>query len=173
MLRRTLVPATVLTLAAVTASVTAAVATPSPTAPVARKQPPWVSIESPANPYDPATRNAAFLVHALARENTPATRDVMGTAEGLVGGARKTIPLRLDPTSQPGVFAVARQWPTDGTWLVRISLHNTSALINVDRSGNITRVTVPTTPATARTMMLPRAVTAGEIDAMLASAAKP
>ena len=56
MLRRALVPAIVLTLAAVTA----AVATPT-----VRKQPPWVSVESPANPYDPTTRGAAFLVHAL------------------------------------------------------------------------------------------------------------
>jgi hypothetical protein len=166
MLRRALVPAIGLTLAVVTA----AVATPTRTA--ARKQPPWVSVESPANPYDPTTRNAAFLVHALLRENTPATHEVVATAEGLVGGVRKTVPLRIDTTSQPGVFAVVKQWPTEGTWLLRISLYNTSALVTVDRSGNIASVTVPTTPATGSTMLLPRAVTAREIDAMLASAAR-
>jgi hypothetical protein len=163
MLRRALVPAIVLTLAAVTA----AVATPT-----VRKQPPWVSVESPANPYDPTTRDAAFLVHALSFENTPATRGVVGTAEGLVGGVRKTVPLRLDTTSHPGVFAVAKQWPSEGTWLLRITLNNTSALVTVDRSGNIAGVTVPTTTASGSSMLLPRAVTAREIDAMLASAAK-
>ena len=163
MLRHALLPAIGLTLAVVTA----AVATPA-----VRKQPPWVSIESPANPYDPTTRSAAFLVHALSFENTPATRGVAGTAEGLVGGVRKTLPLRLDTTSHPGVFAVAKQWPSEGTWLLRITLNNTSALVTVDRSGNIAGVSVPTTQASGSSMLLPRAVTASEIDAMLASAAR-
>jgi hypothetical protein len=167
MLRRAFLPAIGLTLAVVTA----AVANPSRTA--ARKQPPWVSVETPANPYDPTTKNAAFLVHALSFENRPATSGVTGVAEGLVGGVRKTLPLRIDTTSQPGVFAVTKQWPSEGTWLLRVSLNNTSALITVDRSGNIAGVTVPTTQSSSSSMLLPRAVTAREIDAMLAGAAKP
>jgi hypothetical protein len=176
MLRRALAPTLVLTFAVVTAAIASPANTTCPSCDggtsAARKQPPWVSIESPANPYDPTTKNAAFLVHALLRENTPATREVVGTAEGLVGGARKSISLRLDATSQPGVFAVTKQWPSEGTWLLRISLNNTSALVTVDKSGNIGTVTVPTTPATGSSMLLPRAVTAREIDAMLASAAR-
>jgi hypothetical protein len=176
MLRRALAPTLVLTLAVVTASVAAPTNRTCPTcnvgSPDARKQPPWVSIETPANPYDATTKNAAFLVRALLRENTPATHDVVGTAEGLVAGARKSIPLRLDATSQPGVFAVTRQWPSEGTWLLRISLGNTSALVTIDRSGDIGRVTVPTTPANGSAMLLPRAVTPREIDAILASAAR-
>ncbi len=66
--------------------------------------PPWLSIESPVNPYDPSTRNAIFLVHAMTREGTPQLADLSATAEGLVNGARETITVKLDATDQPGTF---------------------------------------------------------------------
>ena len=65
--------------------------------------PPWISIEYPANPLDGTTRGAYLLVHAF-HHGTPVQSPVRGTAEGLVAGERKSITLRFDTTSRPGVF---------------------------------------------------------------------
>ena len=40
--------------------------------------PAWLSIESPVNPYDPATRGAAFLIHAAVREGAPTLANLTG-----------------------------------------------------------------------------------------------
>lgn len=162
MIRRALVPAALLALA----TATAAFANP-----VAAKWPPWLSIESPVNPFDPTARGAAFLVHAAVREGQAQLSDVSGTAEGLVNGTRRSIILRFDVTGRPGVFAVRRQWPSDGTWLVRIALQHTTAIVTLDRSGNVASVRVPTELASGN--QLPRLVDAREIDSTLAEAAKP
>ena len=41
-------------------------------------------------------------------------------AEGRVNGKRTSIPLRLEPGSAPGQLRLARQWPAEGTWVVRL-----------------------------------------------------
>jgi hypothetical protein len=161
MTRRVLLPTALLALA----TATAAFATP-----LAVKWPPWLSIESPVNPFDPTARGAAFLVHAVFREGLPKLSDVSGTAEGLVDGSRRTISLRFDSTGRPGVFAVRRQWPSDGTWLLRIALEHTTAIVTLDRAGNVASVRVPTEFASGS--QIPRAVAANEIDSTLAAAAK-
>jgi hypothetical protein len=163
MFRRSLVPAIGLTLAVATA----AIATPALS--TRFKWPPWISIESPVNPFDASARGAAFLVHAAVREGTPALTDVTGTAEGLVAGVRKSTPLRFTATNTPGVFAVRKQWPSEGTWLLRISLFSTTAIVSLDR-GVVGEVRVPT--AMASGMAIPRTVLAREIDSSLTSAAR-
>jgi hypothetical protein len=131
--------------------------------------PPWLSIEAPTNPFDPSTRDAVFLVHAMMRGSTPKLADLAASAEGMVGGARETITLRLDTTSQPGVFAVRKQWPTDGTWIVCVTLAgHTTALVALDPSGRVASVRVPTESGDPR---LPRAVSLREIDSTLAALA--
>src|SRR5438128_4813969 len=75
--------------------------------------PPWISIEYPANPYDSASRGAFLLVHAF-HHGTPVNFPVLGTAEGLVNGARRTISLEFQATSRPGVYALQKQWSSDG-----------------------------------------------------------
>lgn len=161
MTRRALFPAVLLALA----TTTAAFATP-----LAAKWPPWLSIESPVNPFDPSARGASFLVHAIFREGQAQLSDLSGTAEGLVDGSRRSIALRFEVTDRPGVFAVRRQWPNDGTWLLRIALQHTTAIVTLDRSGNVASVRVPTELASGN--QLPRPVAAKEIDSTLAEAAK-
>src|SRR5258708_926941 len=100
------------------------------------KSPAWLSIESPVNPYDRATRGVALLVHAKLVAGNPQLADLIGSAEGLVTGARRSMPLRFDSTTHLDVFALRRQWPSDGTWLLRISLRETTALVLLDASGN-------------------------------------
>jgi hypothetical protein len=41
-----------------------------------------------------------------------------GTAEGLVAGMRKSVPLQLAAGSTPGVYAINNNWPTEGVWVV-------------------------------------------------------
>jgi hypothetical protein len=131
--------------------------------------PPWLSIESPVNPFDPTSRGAVLLVHAVFREGQVQRTDLRGTAEGIVNGSRRSITLRFDTTGRPGVFAVRRQWPSDGAWLLRIALQHTNAIVMLDRSGNVASVRVPTDLASGNP--IPRAVGAREIDSTLAQGA--
>jgi hypothetical protein len=71
--RRLLLPA--LALLAAGAAVTASAAL--------LKWPPWISIESPVNPFDAAAHGAVLLVHATFREGPAQVSDLSGTAEGL------------------------------------------------------------------------------------------
>jgi len=134
-------------------------------APAHVKWPPWLSIESPVNPWDASMSGAILLVHAATHAGPPTVADVSGSAEGIVSGARRTIALKLDATSQPGVFAVRRQWPTEGTWLLRISLLSTTAIVSLDGAGRVTGVNIPTTLAQGRP--IPRAIVDRDIDSTL------
>jgi hypothetical protein len=145
--------------------VAALLATTAASAPAHVKWPPWLSIESPVNPYDGSTTGAILLVHAATHAGPPTIADVNGSAEGIVSGARRTIALKLDATARPGVFAVRRQWPTEGTWLLRISLESTTALVSLDGAGRVTGVNIPSTLAEGRP--IPRAVVARDIDSTL------
>jgi hypothetical protein len=146
-------------------SLVAALLATSAAASARAKWPPWLSIESPVNPYDGSVTGAVLLVHAATRDGTPEVSDVSGAAEGIVNGARRTIALRLDATSRPGVFAVRRQWPSEGAWLLRLSLASTTALVSIDAAGRVVGVNIPTTMAEGRP--IPRAVVARDIDSTL------
>jgi hypothetical protein len=147
------------------ASLAAAFLAVTAAAPARAKWPPWLSIESPVNPYDGSVAGAVLLVHASTRDGAPTISDVSGSAEGVVKGARRTIPLKFDATSRAGVFAVRKQWPSDGTWLLRVSLQQTTALVTLDASGRVSGVNIPSTFAEGRP--IPRAVDAREIDSTL------
>ncbi len=167
MLRRALVPL----VGAVALSLIAA--TPSrSTLSSARivKWPPWLSIESPVNPWDPASRGVAFYIHTVSREGVPNLADVTGSAEGLVNGARRTVPLELTATTRPGVFSVRRSWPAEGAWVVRVSLLSTTALIALDRDGNVVSVRIPTERTSGG--VVPRSVSQREVDSTLTELAK-
>jgi hypothetical protein len=161
MTRRVFLPAALLALVTATSVVAAAL-------PV--KWPPWLSIESPVNPFDPSTRGAVLLAHAAFREGQAQLSDLSGTAEGIVNGARRSITLRFDTTGRPSVFALRRQWPTEGTWLLRIALKQTTAIVTLDQNGGVASVRVPTQLAGGN--QIPRIVGAREIDSTLAEAAK-
>lgn len=112
--------------------------------------PPWISIETPANPYDSATRGAFLLVHAF-HHGTPMSFPVSGTAEGIVKGERKTISLALKPTSRPGVYALHKQWADDGVWTLVLSvtqgngeMNTVSAVVELAANGQVASVDVPT-----------------------------
>ncbi len=43
-------------------------------------------------------------------------------AEGMVDGKRMSCLIRLQPTDEHGVFRFVRNWPTEGIWMIRLSL---------------------------------------------------
>ncbi len=129
--------------------------------------PAWLSIESPVNAFDEASRGALLLVHAAVREGQTQASDIGGSAEGLVDGARKSVKLHLEPTSHPNVFAIRPQWPTEGTWLLRITLLSTTAIVTLNANGSVASVKVPT--YAQGKWQLPSPVTDRDIDAALAA----
>lgn len=135
--------------------------------------PPWISIEYPANPLDQSTRGAYLLVHAF-HHGTPMQAPVRGTAEGLVSGERKTVALRFETTSRPGVYALRKQWSDTGVWTLIISVHQgeediAQALVEVAADGGISSVRVPT--RREREWVIPRKITAQEVEQSLQSRA--
>jgi hypothetical protein len=112
--------------------------------------PPWISVEYPANPYDSASRGAYLLVHAF-HHGTPVSFPVSGTAEGLVAGARRTVSLEFKATSRPGVYALNKQWPNEGTWTLVLAVtqgegewNTAKAVVELAENGEVASVRVPT-----------------------------
>lgn len=144
-------------------------------APVAsvRFGPPWISIEYPPSPYDRVTRDALLLVHSY-HHFTPVGLPVSGTAEGVVDGKRRSVKLEFETTSKPGVFALRRQWPRQGAWVLNIAVtqgegeHNTAgALVTLDADGKVSKVDVPLRQIAGFEVPTPRRITAAEVEAAL------
>jgi hypothetical protein len=123
----------------------------------------WVSIQNPSTLKDPVARNAVVLVRADGCHN-PAEASITATAEGLVNGERRSIPLKLEPVSQPATFAVTRQWPTEGVWVL-----NVTGTYLGRNAGALVRLT-PGKFEKESAKLFPRKVTAEEIDSALRSA---
>jgi hypothetical protein len=83
------------------AAVTLVAATASP----ALAGPPWLSIESPANPMNKSAQGAYLLADTFHHEQA-VSFVVEARAEGLVNGQRKTLPLTLERTDRDGVYAL-------------------------------------------------------------------
>ena len=135
----------------------------------ARVGPPWISIEYPPSPFDRTTRDAFLLVHAF-HHGTPMNFPVAGKAEGLVDGKRRSIKLDFTATSRQGVYALRKQWPSEGNWVLAIDVtqegnSKAGALVEIGASGEVAKVTVPTSRQDG--WAIPRAITAAEIDAAL------
>jgi len=130
--------------------------------------PPWISIETPPNPFDPSSRGAFLMVHTFHHGDAVAS-GVTGTAEGIVSGARRSIPLAFDTTSRRGTYALRKQWPTDGTWMLVINTggqaQGITALVELSAHGDVASVRVPT--RRSGQWDLPQQVTARDIDAAL------
>ncbi|MFN2398667.1 MAG: hypothetical protein ABR543_08550 [Gemmatimonadaceae bacterium] len=136
--------------------------------------PPWISIEVPPNPHDPATRGAYLVVHTYHHADN-VTKGVGGTAEGLVDGKRQTVRLKFDATPRTGTYALKKQWPSNGTWMLVISSdfgskEAATALVEIAENGEVSSVKVPS--RTQDRWTIPRAVAASEIDAALRARAR-
>jgi hypothetical protein len=113
--------------------------------------PPWISIETPPNPFDAGSRGAYLLVHSF-HHGTPVSNPISGTAEGIVDGARRTIALEFGNTSRPGVYALRKQWPDKGVWTLVVGVtqgegefNSAKAVVEIGGNGEVASVLVPTT----------------------------
>ncbi|HET9986525.1 MAG TPA: hypothetical protein VFQ38_23310 [Longimicrobiales bacterium] len=135
--------------------------------------PPWVSIEYPANPFDPATRGALLVVHTY-HHRAAMPFPVAATAEGRIGGERRSISLTVERTSTPGVWAVKGSLPADGSWVVSATMtygeagDRATALVGIARDGRLAAVRVPTD--TRDGWPVPRVATRAETEAVLETA---
>jgi hypothetical protein len=127
--------------------------------------PPWIAIELPANPFSSLPRDAFLLVRAY-HHFTPITALLRGTADGLVNGEKRSLPLEIAPTEVSGLYVVRRQWPREGVWVLRITLDQghgrATAVVGIGTSGEINLVRVPTGVGSA-----PRPASDAEVGAML------
>jgi len=69
----------------------------------------------------------------------PADTRLSATAIGTVQGERREIPLKLEPLTTPGMFAIAQQRPKEGRWAIRLEATNgslfTSSLVSAGPDG--------------------------------------
>ncbi len=78
---------------------------------------------------NPAANPEALSKHAVLVARTTACRSpektsLTATAEGVIEGQRRSIPLTLIPLSSPGTFAVVNEWPSSGAWAIKIVARN-------------------------------------------------
>ena len=93
----------------------------------------------------------------------PASAQITATAEGLVDGARRSMPLTLTPLATPGVHALPKKWAeTGGFWVVNLvgtcAGKTAGALVPIDKKATFRRDAIK---------QLAHAATREEIDASL------
>jgi len=75
-------------------------------------------------------KDGKYLVHSYACTG-PSSVSIVATAEGVVNGERQSIPLKLEPMKEPGLYQFERTWPAQGTWLVRTEMSGTHNLVTL------------------------------------------
>jgi len=133
--------------------------------------PPWISIESPPNPYNTETKGALLVVRVY-HHGEAAFYPLTGTAEGLVDGKRQTLKLDFTSTSTPGMYALKFTKPSSGSWMLVISVgkdrdeHGTvTAMVTLGSDGTVASVQVPTRQEGQ--WLMPAVVTDADINAKL------
>ena len=84
-------------------------------------------------------KDGKYLLHSFACTG-PASFSIAATAEGVVNGERKSIPLELKAMKEPGAYQFERAWPKQGTWLVRTEMsgsHNFVTIFTLAKDGRV------------------------------------
>ena len=79
----------------------------------------WVTVES-GHSSRPGLGGQAVLVVRPSGCHEPENATLTATAEGIVNGQRKSMPLKLT-TISAGVYEITRQWPSQGTWIIAVN----------------------------------------------------
>ena len=77
----------------------------------------YLTVDAAGKSTDPKAKGA-FLTAKLTGCHEAEKGSLSASAEGIVQGKRQSIPLKLVKLDTPGTFAVARQWPEQGNWVV-------------------------------------------------------
>ncbi len=67
--------------------------------------------------------NAVLTIKATGCHD-PATARLSASAIGMVNGQRREIALTIAKLSEPGMFAISRQWPKEGKWVIKLEANN-------------------------------------------------
>jgi hypothetical protein len=90
-----------------------------------------------ANPK--ARDMGAVVTLKLAGCHEPEKAQVNAVAIGNLNGERKSIPLQLTKLDEAGSYAVTRQWPAEGRWVLQFIAHDgdriASTLVTADTGG--------------------------------------
>lgn len=108
----------------------------------------------------PHLKGASFVFRSLGCPDAGKV-EVTAKAEGRVDRQRRTMPLKTVPSPAPGAFAIFREWPAGGTWVVSLAAKcgtlTAGALVVPGANG----------PDRDRSKFLARAATESEIEAAL------
>jgi hypothetical protein len=80
----------------------------------------------------PAPDGVTYTARTIAVEPGDAL-EPWASAEGVVDGKRHSVLIRLQPTSEHGVYRFTRTWPKQGEWMIRLSLGHPPAPATVAR----------------------------------------
>jgi len=91
----------------------------------------------------PTAAGMTYTVRAVgASADTPL--EPWALAEGVVVDTRMSVLLRLEPTSEHGVYRLAHTWPSEGRWMLRIMLGHpdaSAAVVSLRADGTVARTT--------------------------------
>jgi hypothetical protein len=96
-----------------------------------------LQLGKPSTNPEALAKNALLVIRGYACV-APEKTTVSATAEGIVNGKHQSIPLKLVPLSGESTYALTRQWPTEGKWVITLVEANPrfdsrpSAIVKVD-----------------------------------------
>jgi hypothetical protein len=118
------------------------------------------TLGSPVAAQDFRFKSAAFVFRTAGCPE-PDKPELSASAEGLVGGAHRSVALRVMTTGRPGVYAIMQSWSDEGKWVVALKgecgAYTAGAVVPMGPKGFIRE--------TAK--FYPRPATAAEIEAFL------
>jgi hypothetical protein len=78
-----------------------------------------LSVETPGNSAEPQLKDVVLIARTYGCHQ-PADAKLSASAEGLVNGERKSLPLELRSIGS-GVYAIKQQWPAEGKWVLALT----------------------------------------------------
>ena len=67
----------------------------------------------------PSAKRAVLVVRPIGCAD-PAQAQITATAEGILNGSRRSVPLTLAALPTPGVHAIQPEWPSAGVWIISL-----------------------------------------------------
>jgi len=98
-----------------------------------------ISVETPSGSPDPQLKGTVLIARTYGCHQ-PADAKLSASAEGLIDGNRKSLPLELRSIGS-GVYAIKQQWPSEGKWVLALTgTYNgmtSSVLVELGPNGSV------------------------------------
>ncbi|MES2179898.1 MAG: hypothetical protein V4550_18700 [Gemmatimonadota bacterium] len=98
----------------------------------AQAGPPWLTVEFRPN-------FPGFMLIRTLHHGDPLPLPLTGTAEGLVNGERRSVPLTFTLTEKPNGYTVNKTWGDEGVWVLNIAATGdhlgAGVVVGFDRNG--------------------------------------